>query len=375
MNEPKLQIAQCAKTGRLKSIFEVVAGADCECVVPGLDVPVVAKNKGKKPGGLVERGRKVAHFAVAKGYDPQEALESALHLLAKEVFAERLELFVPPLSMSAGFEDKLQEALGEFYPESWNEDLRDWLFYETFRVARQMMEKKSSSKIFNFDRVESEVLFHSILGEFRADSVGSIHRTKLVVEFKVTHPVDDEKKERIRSLGLSCLEIDLSDFQQIDEGGKVNFEGMSQLLRGKGGANFEWIHNERLPHLEKLTIEDALNSAQRMIKNKVAKDLRERAYDFFQSRKEAGYNAIKVYGSSRAPILLGHSIYPDERTVFCPDRSGARTSAVECCRCKFFGEHYYFPDRETGAQVQLALCGFENGNQRSVLADLKKSLE
>jgi hypothetical protein len=100
---PSFRLHNAQRTGRLKSIFEVESGADCECVVPGLDVPVVAKNKGKKPGEFVERGRKVAHFAVAKGYDPQEALESALHLLAKEVFAERLELFVPPLSMSAGF--------------------------------------------------------------------------------------------------------------------------------------------------------------------------------------------------------------------------------------------------------------------------------
>lgn len=375
MNEPKLQIAQCTKTGDLKSIFEVATGAECGCVVPGLNLPVVAKNKGKKPNQFVQRGQRVAHFAVAKGHDAQKALESALHHLAKAVFAQRLELFVPPLRMSPNFDDKLQGALFELYPESWNEDLRDWVFDETFRVALDKMEKKSSPRIFKFDRVESEVLFQSSLGEFRADSVGSIQRTKLVVEFKVTHPVDDEKKERIRSLGYSCLEVDLSDFHQIDESGKVNFEGMSQLLKGKGGAHFEWIHNERLPRLEETVIEEALRSARRMIKNKVAKDKRERDYGFFQGRKEVGYNAIKVYGNSSNSILLGHTIYPDGKTVYCPDRGGTRTSATECLGCKFFGEHHYFLDKKTETQVQLALCGFKNGVRTNTWRDLRESFE
>ena len=90
---------------------------------------------------------------------------------------------------------------------------------------------------------------------------------------------------------------------------------MSQLLKCKGGAHFEWIHNERLPRLEETVIEEALRNARRMIKNKEAKDIRERDYGFFQDRKEVGYNAIKVYGNSPNPILLGYTIYPDGKTV------------------------------------------------------------
>lgn len=362
MKEPKLQIAQCAETGDFKSIFEVAVGAECGCVAPGLGVPVVAKNKGKKPGEIIGPGRKIAHFAIAKGYDAQAAFETALHLLAKHVFAQRKELFIPAVEMSRDFYTRLYAGLENLYPESWDEDARGWLQGIAMRNARRKIRGKSNPKIFQFEKVESEILFKSRFGEFRADSVGSIRETLLVVEFKVTHEVDEAKKKRIRSLGNSCLEIDLSEFHQIDKEGGVNFKGMSELLRGKGGAKFEWIHNEKWPQIEDSVFNEVLRDALHTVQRKVAKDKRERDRGFFQKRKKAGYQVVKVYGYVT-------------KSVYCPDLGGAETHASSCRKCKFFGEHFYFPDRDTGKQVQLALCGCENEVRTNVLTDLKRSLK
>ena len=60
---------------------------------------------------------------------------------------------------------------------------------------------------------------------------------KLVVEFKVTHPVDDEKKEQF--LSYSCLEVD-PDFHrhQIDESA-MNLKSRASF-KGKEARTFEY---------------------------------------------------------------------------------------------------------------------------------------
>ena len=55
------------------------------------------------------------------------------------------------------------------------------------------------------------VLVEQRIGDVVADLLADVEGQKLIIEIKVTHEVDEEKLERIRRLGISAVEVDLSD--------------------------------------------------------------------------------------------------------------------------------------------------------------------
>ena len=111
------------------------------------------------------------------------------------------------------------------------------------------------------------------------------------------------------------------------------------------------------PQIEDSVFNEVLCDALHTVQRKVAKDKRERD-GYFQQKRVIRWLSLVL-----------------TKSVYCPDVGGAETPASSCRKCKFFGEHFYFPDRDTGKQVQLALCGCENEVRTNVLTDLKRSLE
>ena len=101
IKQEKLQIAIDKKTGKWVSIFEVPCGRACNCKYPDpeRDLNLVAKNENKRPDTPLRLGQKMAHFAIAPGqdYDSEPHPETAMHLLAKEVFKEHKTLVIPTL--------------------------------------------------------------------------------------------------------------------------------------------------------------------------------------------------------------------------------------------------------------------------------------
>ena len=358
MKDQKLQIAECARTGVLKSIYEVPLGVQCGCVIAGTTIPLVAKNNGKAPGDLPTPGKRIAHFSLVSGSDDELALESALHVLAKRVFLEEKLLWLPRLGLSLSFRSKLEHAVKDLFTQAGRSDYEYYFYTSALDVAENEVDRRAKATVVKFDEVKLEVPFRAGYAEFRADAIGYAGKRQLIVEFKVTHAVDEVKSIAIASSGLSCVEIDLSEFHQLDKEGKVNYLGIRQLLLGEMAQKINWISNSRGMKIEKEVIEFVLDSAREFIRNKLSKEQREADPGYFKVRKMVGYQAKKVYGHVA-------------KSVYCPGNSGMEVGTYTCRDCPYYGERFFFPDKQTGAQVELILCGYENKLQTESIRQLK----
>ena len=141
--EALLQIAECAETGELKSIFEVPAGAACQCVLPGTEVPLIAKNKGKFPGQALEKGQRQAHFAYTAGSNPQRAIESAIHKLAKTVFHQRRRLHLPRIEPYWEWDIELDQALARVIPIELPADQITYYLEQGTQRANELLAEKA----------------------------------------------------------------------------------------------------------------------------------------------------------------------------------------------------------------------------------------
>ena len=86
--------------------------------------------------------------------------------------------------------------------------------------------------------VES-VALEKKLGLITPDVIIRIKGRELLVEVTVTHRTDKAKIRKIRELGMSCVEIDLSDTDR----GPARDELERIVVDGTGHKR--WLHNER----------------------------------------------------------------------------------------------------------------------------------
>ena len=182
-----------AANGEPAHISEVENGLKCACACPVCD------------GALVARQGKIRehHFAHASGEECRHAAETALHLAAKDMLAKRKEIVLPEVEVHL--------------PEASRRTV----------IAPQRRYPIKSVK------VERKT------GTIVPDVIVEVSGRQLLVEVTVTHGVDDAKLVKIRELGLSCLEIDLSDAPR--DLGREELEKMVV----DGNAQKRWLHNVR----------------------------------------------------------------------------------------------------------------------------------
>lgn len=163
-----------ANDGSLRHIDDVPSGLACHCACPGCGRRMVAKK-----GEL--QAHHFAHHFDHGATSCTSAGETALHKFAKKVLDERLEIALPELFVSNG--------------------------YDTEVVVRATR--------LSFDEAALETKDGSIV----PDVVLALRDRRLIVEFKVTHPCDDVKIARIRTMNIGAIEIDLSAYRDraLDE--------------------------------------------------------------------------------------------------------------------------------------------------------------
>lgn len=183
------------KNGNLVHVDNVNNGLKCECVCPKCKSELNAKNEGKK---------KIHHFAHKADSDCQGAVETAIHMLAKEILQEIKSVLLPSTP--------------------------DFL----------------DGRILYFDKIEIE-MFDSKLN-LQPDCIGYYEDKKLWIEFKYTHAVDLKKREKIILSHIDCIEIDISDCTQDKDNIKERI--LNDLEKR------EWIYNEDNIRKEKNTFPD-----------------------------------------------------------------------------------------------------------------------
>ncbi|MBR3938546.1 MAG: hypothetical protein IKJ67_01035 [Bacteroidales bacterium] len=171
------------KNGNLVHVDNVNNGLKCECVCPKCKSKLNAKNEGTK---------KIHHFAHKADSDCQGAVETAIHMLAKEI---------------------LQEIKSVLLPSTPN---------------------FPNGRILDFDNVEIEIFDRKL--KLRPDCIGYYEDKKLWIEFKYTHEVDPKKRKEIILAHIDCIEIDISNCTQDKDNIK---ECILNDLEKR-----EWIYNE-----------------------------------------------------------------------------------------------------------------------------------
>ena len=191
-NGPQLTWAIGAN-GEPAHISEVERGLQCRCTCPVCRSDLVAKQ-----GKAQEH-----HFAHAKGAECADAVETALHLAAKDILAKRREIVLPSVEIA--------------FPHS---------------TRRTVIAPERRYAIESVD-VEQK------LGSIIPDVIARIKGRELLVEITVTHGVDDGKLKKIKELGPSCLEIDLSDVQR-----DLSRENLEKMVADET-AHKRWLHHVR----------------------------------------------------------------------------------------------------------------------------------
>lgn len=158
--------------GRLVDASEVARGKACNCLCPGCKLPLIARH------GSV----RAHHFSHASGAECANGAETALHLAAKQVLLESLQLTLPALTVSVS---------------------RQHSEFGTFEQSRTVIESRACL----VESAQAEVWLEGI----RPDVVATLaDGSLLAVEVKVTHQVDDDKQAEIERRALPCIEIDIS---------------------------------------------------------------------------------------------------------------------------------------------------------------------
>jgi hypothetical protein len=189
------------KDGSLYEPRQVSNGKSCVCVCPGCHHPLIARQKAQTP-----------HFAHAAGEDCKNGFETAIHLAAKQLIAERMEFSFPAVDLNLPGGYGCKESTQNIYTSN----------------VKQL----------------SEVRIEPWLNGFRPDLViVDSGGNEVLIEIAVTHFVDDEKLAKIKSRGIRAIEIDISSARE-----KLDFSLLNKYLFGSPSSGI-WLYH---PLTEKL---------------------------------------------------------------------------------------------------------------------------
>lgn len=168
----------------------VPLGKACGCLCPACFAPLYAKH--------CLDSKVVPHFAHAPGSDCAKGYETAMHLAAKQLIDERRSLMLPGLAAKL----EIRDAMGRQY------------YAERIVVPRGLHELDSVILEKSIEDIRPDIIIE-------APGLG-----RVLVEIAVTHFVNAEKLEKIKTGKIPALEIDISGLRQatFDELRKVLFE-------------------------------------------------------------------------------------------------------------------------------------------------------
>jgi hypothetical protein len=180
--------------GHLIHISLVESGLRCNCICPACNQKLIAR-KGAKT---------VHHFAHYKATDCIGATETALHMAAKEILESHKRIQLPAVLTSLGSGQGMSICLFK---------------KQILRFERVFLEKR-------IDRIIPDIIIEK-------------QGRSLIIEITVTHGIDAIKKNRIKKLNISTLEIDLRNHVQ-----HINADELEKILI-YGIGNKNWVYNSK----------------------------------------------------------------------------------------------------------------------------------
>lgn len=214
-NPGQFQVPFGLRDGRLFEPLEVERGKACDCTCPGCGAALIAKHA---PAGKVS-----PHFAHASGQGCSTGLESALHLAAKQLIADRRELYLPKL------EPRVVKLGVNGSPVE----------------RRKLLRPGELASL-------SDIRLEESLGTIRPDLIVSTQGFEVLVEIARTSFVTPEKLEKIKLLGKPTIEFDVSSLTHL------GFKELGAILFGPSDfAKWAWHPDEAAASAELTALVDA----------------------------------------------------------------------------------------------------------------------
>lgn len=165
------------KDGRMVDVLEVKNGLACECVCPRCFSPLQA-NQGAQRSYF-------SHDPKLRSENCENAPETALHLMAKQLISENKFLKLPLLVIKENMETRY----GNIEESELIEEERD------VNLTGIIVEDGGNPII-------------------KPDISATVDGKQFFIEIAVTHFVDKEKKDKLRSLGIPTIELNLSKLKR-----------------------------------------------------------------------------------------------------------------------------------------------------------------
>ena len=201
-----LPFAKRLSDGMLVTPEEVPRGLACNCICPGCEHPVQAR----------QGTEKVWHFAHARAEACDGAYRISVHELAKQLIRERKELLLPALKVVVS----VRGAGGENFVEQE-------VVFESKHV--RLDDCKAGRR----------------LDEITPDISGSRKGRQILVEVTVFHRLMPEKRQLLIDTGLPSFEIDLSIFKTQQASRELVEDA---IFRQPG--NRRWIYHPKMTEVE-----------------------------------------------------------------------------------------------------------------------------
>ena len=184
-------------TGQLVDVDKVPVGNKCGCFCPACKEPLIAKNQGTK---------RMHHFAHQSGTECDYAIESMLHILAKEkireVFLSKSEFWI------------------EFEYKSYCTNFEHCKFIHYSNCCESKRQRFNIKRF--YDSCEQEIPYDNINRRSDLKIFSSTHpeRSPIYLEFFVTHASDLEKLHSGNKIVEICIES-VNDILQLAENGII----------------------------------------------------------------------------------------------------------------------------------------------------------
>lgn len=185
------------QNGKLIHISEVSNGLASECVCPHCKRALIAKNN--------PNNKKESHFAHYSTMECKGAVETALHLLAKEVMLNTKKMFLPD--------------------------------YHYDYIPENELSIYNEGKSVEFDEIVIEKSIEIDGKHIISDVVGVKNNKQILIEFANSHFIDEDKIQKIKNINLPCVEINLKG-QILDK------QLISDFLNSRNPQIY-WVINQR----------------------------------------------------------------------------------------------------------------------------------
>ena len=180
-------------------ISQVERGLGCNCVCAACGGRLIARK------GTV----RAHHFAHQRSTSCARAVETALHLAAKAILTQRREITLPAVHIE----------------------------FNSYRAPLLVAPERTIT----FDEIRSEHRTEDVI----PDLLAFVGQTPLMIEVRVTHAVDESKLRKILALGISAVEIDLSEACRVFLSNELTDAIVHRT------ANKRWLFNARAEKLKR----------------------------------------------------------------------------------------------------------------------------